>query len=155
MNKQDLRYSYLGYIAGQYAKKEDIDFDTLEDMAAGDNDLEREVLKDLINEGLLEGIEVYEDEHHSKITQYKGELKLTTKGIKEILNLFPDEKKEIIDDIKSDIENQKHKVVSLEDIINKENERISKLSKKEKVKEIKEKILLLFWDYNINIHNYN
>ena len=67
MNKQDLRYSYLGYIAGQYAKKEDIDFDTLEDMAAGDNDLEREVLKDLINEGLLEGIEVYEDEHHSKI----------------------------------------------------------------------------------------
>ena len=155
MNKQDLRYSYLGYFASQYAKKEGIDFDTLENMADGDSNLEREVLKDLINEGILEGIEVYEDEHLSKITQYKGKLKLTTKGIKEILNLFPDEKKEIIDDIKSDIENQKHKVVSLEDIINKENERISKLSKKEKVKEIKEKILLLFWDYNINIHNYN
>ena len=69
MNKQDLRYSYLGYFASQYAKKEDIDFDTLEDMAAGDSNLEREVLKELINEGLLEGIEVYEDEHQQLLNE--------------------------------------------------------------------------------------
>lgn len=116
MNKQDLRYSYLGYFASQYAKKEDIDFDTLEDMAAGDSNLEREVLKELINEGLLEGIEVYEDEHHSKITQYKGKIKLTTKGIKEILNLFPSEKNEIINDIKSETKIKNTNTISIDSI---------------------------------------
>lgn len=116
MNKQDLRYSYLGYFASQYAKKEDIDFDTLEDMAAGDSNLEREVLKELINEGLLEGIEVYEDEHHSKITQYKGKIKLTTKGIKEILNLFPSENNEIINDIKSETKIKNTNTISIDSI---------------------------------------
>jgi len=88
------------------------------------------------------------------VGQYQGKLKLTTKGIKEILNLFPNEKKEIINDIKFDIENQQTKILTLEDFINKENDRISKLSKKEKIREIKEKILLLFWDYNVNIHKF-
>lgn len=154
MDKQTLRYTYLTYFAGQYAKKEELSFDTLEEMAGGNFNLEKEVLKDLINEELIEGIEISEDKLGTKIIQHNGKLKLTTKGIKEILNLFPDEKKEIIKDIKFDIENQKHKILTLEDIINKENERIAKLSKKEKIKEIKEKIFLLFWDYNININKY-
>lgn len=154
MDKQTLRYTYLTYFAGQYAKKEELSFDTLEEMAGGNFNLEKEVLKDLINEELIEGIEISEDKLGTKIIQHNGKLKLTTKGIKEILNLFPDEKKEIIKDIKFDIENQKHKILTLEDIINKENERIAKLSKKEKIKEIKEKIFLLFWGYNININKY-
>lgn len=109
----------------------------------------------MVKEELVEGIKLIETRAGYAIGQYQGKLKLTTKGIKEILNLFPSEKNGIINDIKSDIENQKHKVLTLEDIINKENERIAKLSKKEKIKEIKEKILLLFWDYNINIHKYD
>ena len=155
MDKQTLRYTYLTYFAGQYAKKEDMDYEALVEMAGDNYELCTEVISELVKEGLVEGIKLIETKAGYAVGQYQGKLKLTTKGIKEILNLFPEEKKEIINDIKSDIENQKHKVVSLEDIINKENERISKLSKKEKVKEIKEKILLLFWDYNINTHNYN
>ena len=155
MDKQTLRYTYLTYFAGQYAKKEDMDYEALVEMAGDNYELCTEVISELVKEGLVEGIKLIETKAGYAVGQYQGKLKLTTKGIKELLNLFPEEKKEIIIDIKSDIENQKHKVVSLEDIINKENERISKLSKKEKVKEIKEKILLLFWDYNINAHNYN
>ena len=154
MNKQDLRFSYLGYFAGQYAKKEDIDFDTLENMAAGDSDLERIVLKELINEGLIEGIDVFEDEHASRIAQYSGKIKLTAKGLKEILNIFPEEKKEIIEDIKSDIENQNKKILTVEDLINKEKERISKLSDKEKEEEIKIKILEYFQYLNSEINKY-
>ena len=154
MDKQTLRYTYLTYFAGQYAKKEDMDYETLVEMAGDNYELCTEVISELVKEGLVEGIELIETKAGYAVGQYQGKLKLTTKGIKEILNLFPDEKKEIINDIKSDIENQKHKILTLEDIINKENERISKLSKMEKIKEIKEKILLLFWDYNINIHNY-
>lgn len=154
MNKQDLRFSYLGYFAGQYAKKEDIDFDTLENMAAGDSDLERIVLKELINEGLIEGIDVFEDEHASRIAQYSGKIKLTAKGLKEILNIFPEEKKEIIEDIKSDIENQNKKILTVEDLINKEKERISKLSDKEKEEEIKIKILEYFQFLNSEINKY-
>ena len=102
MDKQTLRYTYLTYFAGQYAKKEELSFDTLEEMAGGNFNLEKEVLKDLINEELIEGIEISEDKLGTKIIQHNGKLKLTTKGIKEILNLFPDEKKEIIKDIKFD-----------------------------------------------------
>ncbi len=154
MNKQDLRFSYLGYFAGQYAKREDIDFDTLENMAAGDSDLERIVLKELINEGLIEGIDVFEDEHASRIAQYSGKIKLTAKGLKEILNIFPEEKKEIIEDIKSDIENQNKKILTVEDLLNKEKERISKLSDKEKEEEIKIKILEYFQYLNSEINKY-
>jgi len=88
MNKQDLRYSYLGYFAGQYAKREDISFEALEDIAAGDRKLEIDVLKELINEGIIEGIEVFEDEHFSKITQHKGKLNLTAKGKNEISKMI-------------------------------------------------------------------
>lgn len=54
MDKQTLRYTYLTYFAGQYAKKENLDYDTLEAMADGNFTLEKEVLKELINEGLIE-----------------------------------------------------------------------------------------------------
>lgn len=155
MDKQTLRYTYLTYFAGQYAKKEDMDYYALVEMAGDNYELCTEVIKELVDEGLVLGIELIKTKAGYAVGQYQGKLKLTTKGIKEILNLFPEEKKEIIDDIKSDIENKKHRILTLEDIIHQENERITKLPKKEKIKEIKEKILLLFWDYNINIHNYN
>nr|QGT49758.1 hypothetical protein Melaina855_1450 [uncultured Candidatus Melainabacteria bacterium] len=116
MDKQTLRYSYLGYFASQYAKKDDIDFDTLENMAAGDNDLEKEVLKELINEGLIEGIDVFDDEHFSTITQQKGKLKLTAKGLKEILNIFPEEKEEIIADIVSGSESKNTNSIEINSI---------------------------------------
>jgi len=146
MDKQTLRYTYLTYFAGQYAKKEVMDYSTLLEMSGDNYELCTEVVSELVNEGLVEGIELIETKAGYAVGQYQGKLKLTTKGIKEILNLFPNEKKEIINDIKFDIENQQTKILTLEDFINKENDRISKLSKKEKIREIKEKILLLFWD---------
>lgn len=144
MDKQTLRYTYLTYFAGQYAKKEDMDYYALVEMAGDNYELCTEVIKELVDEGLVLGIELIKTKVGYAVGQYQGKLKLTAKGIKEILNLFPDEKKEIIDDIKSDIEDKNHKILSVEDIINKENERISKLSKKEKEEEIKTKILELF-----------
>lgn len=147
MNKQDLRYSYLSYFAGQYAKKEKLSFDTLEEMAGGNFNLEKEVLKDLINEELIEGIEVFEDERATRIIQHNENLKLTAKGIKEILNLFPDEKKEIINDIRSEI--------------NKNNDCKNQKSKKDKSLSIKRDLLILFADivqgkqYTKSINNKN
>lgn len=147
MNKQDLRYSYLSYFAGQYAKKEKLSFDTLEEMAGGNFNLEKEVLKDLINEELIEGIEVFEDERATRIIQHNENLKLTAKGIKEILNLFPDEKKEIINDIRSEI--------------NKNNDCKNQKSKKDKFLSIKRDLLILFADivqgkqYTKSINNKN
>lgn len=143
MDKQTLRYSYLGYFASQYAKKDGIDFDTLENMAAGDNDLEKEVLKELINEGLIEGIEVFEDEHFSTITQHKDKLKLTTKGITEILNLFPEEK-----NISNNIEQNENDILktnnTLERLLKSENLALKKAQKYnefwEKIEQNNEKI---------------
>lgn len=143
MDKQTLRYSYLGYFASQYAKKDGIDFDTLENMAAGDNDLEKEVLKELINEGLIEGIEVFEGEHFSTITQHKDKLKLTTKGITEILNLFPEEK-----NISNNIEQNENDILktnnTLERLLKSENPALKKAQKYnefwEKIEQNNEKI---------------
>ena len=126
MDKQTLRYTYLTYFAGQYAKKEDMDYETLVKMAGDNYELCTEVISELVKEGLVEGIELIETKVGYAIGQYQGKLKLTTKGIKEILNLFPSQKNEIINDIKSETENHEHKVLTLEDIINKENERIAK-----------------------------
>lgn len=116
MDKQTLRYTYLTYFAGQYAKKEELSFDTLEEMAGGNFNLEKEVLKDLINEELIEGIEISEDKLGTKIIQHNGKLKLTTKGIKEILNLFPSEKNEIINDIKSETKIKNTNTISIDSI---------------------------------------
>lgn len=154
MDKQTLRYIYLTYFAGQYAKKEDMDYYALVEMAGDNYELCIEVIRELVDEGLVLGIKLIETDAGYAVGQYQGKLKLTPKGIKEILNIFPEEKKEIIN-VNSVIESQKQKGFSFEDIINKENERISKLSKKEKFQEIKEKILLLFWDYKTNIHKYS
>ena len=128
MDKQTLRYTYLTYFAGQYAKKENLDFNTLNAMADGNFTLEKDVLKELINENLIEGVTLFEDELGTKIIQNNKALKLTTNGIKEILKLYPDI--EIV-------ENQN-------DFINIDTDKNK--SKKDKYSNIKQELLILFAD---------
>lgn len=116
MDKQTLRYTYLTYFAGQYAQKEDMDYEALVEMAGDNYELCTEVISELLKEGLVEGIELIETKAGYAVGQYQGKLKLTAEGIKEILNLFPDEKKEIIDDIKSETKIKNTNTISIDSI---------------------------------------
>ena len=85
MDKQTLRYTFLLYFAGQYAKKEDMEYDTLLEMSDNNYDLCSEVVCDMVKEGLVSGIELIETKAGYAIGQYQGKLKLTSKGLKEIM----------------------------------------------------------------------
>lgn len=154
MDKQTLRYTFLLYFAGQYAKKEDMEYDTLLEMSDNNYDLCSEVVCDMVKEGLVSGIELIETKAGYAIGQYQGKLKLTSKGLKEIMGLFPEEKKEIIDEIQKGNNFIDNKEDQLENFLKKEKNRISQLSNEDKNKEIIEKILSYFKFLNANIHNY-
>ena len=154
MDKQTLRYTFLLYFAGQYAKKEDMEYDTLLEMSDNNYDLCSEVVCDMVKEGLVSGIELIETKAGYAIGQYQGKLKLTSKGLKEIMGLFPEEKKEIIDEIQKGNNFIDNKEDLLENFLKKEKNRISQLSNEDKNKEIIEKILSYFKFLNANIHNY-
>ncbi len=154
MDKQTLRYTFLLYFAGQYARKEDMEYDTLLEMSDNNYDLCSEVVCDMVKEGLVSGIELIETKAGYAIGQYQGKLKLTSKGLKEIMGLFPEEKKEIIDEIQKDNNSIDNKEDLLENFLKKEKNRISQLSAEDKNKEIIEKILSYFKFLNTNIHNY-
>ena len=154
MDKQTLRYTFLLYFAGQYAKKEDMEYDTLLEMSDNNYDLCSEVVCDMVKEGLVSGIELIETKAGYAIGQYQGKLKLTSKGLKEIMGLFPEEKKEIIDEIQKGNNFIDNKEDLLENFLKKEKNRISQLSNENKNKEIIEKILSYFKFLNANIHNY-
>lgn len=154
MDKQTLRYTFLLYFAGQYAKKEDMEYDTLLEMSDNNYDLCSEVVCDMVKEGLVSGIELIETKAGYAIGQYQGKLKLTSKGLKEIMGLFPEENKEIIDEIQKGNNFIDNKEDLLENFLKKEKNRISQLSNEDKNKEIIEKILSYFKFLNANIHNY-
>lgn len=149
MDKQTLRYTYLTYFAGQYAKKEDMDYYALVEMAGDNHELCTEVIRDLVDEGLVLGIELIKTKAGYAVGQYQGKLKLTPKGIKEILDIFPEEKEELIDNLNSDVNNYNNKRNRIQE------------SKKDKYLSIKHDMLVLFADivqskqYTKNINNKN
>lgn len=81
MDIKTLRFTYLNYFKNQLDKNEPIDTKVLMDMAQNINSA-AEVIKELKNEGLIEGISIVENDPNHVLMQSNHEVKLTEKGIK-------------------------------------------------------------------------
>ena len=127
MDKQTLRYTYLNYFKNQLDKNEPIDTKVLMDMAQNINDA-AEVIKELKNDGLIEGISIIENDPNHVLMQSGHNVKLTEKGMNYLEN--KDKNKDAI-----------NASITYEQFLNNERDRISKLSteaKKEEIKNIQE-----------------
>lgn len=144
----EIRQAFLGYFKAQLEKKEKIDINTLLQISQDYETKADEVLKELFSEGLIVGVQKSNPEKSSLLKSYLT-ISLTPKGIK---HLGIDSTNE---EIKTqNISNENTKLLNVEKIIEKEKNRISKLSDEDKNKEILEKILSYFKFLNTNIQNY-
>ena len=83
MDKKDVRYSYLNYFRNQIAHNQLIDVKTLLDIA-GNPKTAKEVLNELVNDGLVEGVSNIQGDDNSLGIDSAESIKLTEKGIKEL-----------------------------------------------------------------------
>lgn len=83
MDKKDIRYSYLNYFRNQIAHNQLIDVKTLIDIA-GNPKIAKEVLNELVNDGLVEGVSNIQGDDNSLGIDSAESIKLTKKGIKEL-----------------------------------------------------------------------
>lgn len=83
MDKKDIRYSYLNYFKNQIAHNQLIDVKTLIDIA-GNPKIAKEVLNELVNDGLVEGVSNIQGDDNSLGIDSAESIKLTKKGIKEL-----------------------------------------------------------------------
>lgn len=83
MDKKDIRYSYLNYFRNQIAHNQLIDVKTLLDIA-GNPKTAKEVLNELVNDGLVEGVSNIQGDDNSLGIDSAESIKLTEKGIKEL-----------------------------------------------------------------------
>ena len=83
MDKKDIRYSYLNYFRNQIAHNQLIDVKTLLDIA-GNPKIAKEVLNELVNDGLVEGVSNIQGDDNSLGIDSAESIKLTEKGIKEL-----------------------------------------------------------------------
>ena len=83
MDKKDIRYSYLNYFRNQIAHNQLIDVKTLIDIA-GNPKIAKEVLNELVNDGLVEGVSNIQGDDNSLGIDSAESIKLTEKGIKEL-----------------------------------------------------------------------
>lgn len=129
MDIKTLRFTYLNYFKNQLDKNEPIDTKVLMDMAQNINSA-AEVIKELKNEGLIEGISIIENDPNHVLIQSNHEVKLTEKGIK-----YLESKDNNTDKVKENL--------TYEQFMSNEVERINKLSSDDKKSEIQNKILLI------------
>lgn len=141
MDKQTLRYTYLNYFKNQLDKNEPIDTKVLMDMAQNINDA-AEVIKELRNDGLIEGISIIENDPNHVLVQSGHNVRLTEKGMNYLEN--KDKNKDAI-----------NASISYEQFLNNERDRISKLSTESKKEEIKNKILLEYHRINNGLPIYD
>ena len=83
MDKKDIRYSYLNYFRNQIAHNQLIDVKTLLDIA-GNPKIAKEVLNELVNDGLVEGVSNIQGDDNSLGIDSAESIKLTEKGTKEL-----------------------------------------------------------------------
>ena len=141
MDKQTLRYTYLNYFKNQLDKNEPIDTKVLMDMAQNINNA-AEVIKDLKNDGLIEGISIIENDPNHVLMQSNHEVKLTEKGIK-----YLESKDNNTDKVKENL--------TYEQFMSNEIERINKLSSDDKKSEVQNKILLEYYRINNGLPVYD
>lgn len=139
MNKQDLRYAYLNYFRNQFVNNKPIESNILIEMAP-DGKIANEVIQELLNEDLIEGIDFVEGSENSLSLVTDEVVKLTEKGKNEINKMIYAQK--LADDTNKKEQNEK----LIQKILIKEKERIARLSNTDKEKELKIKILKHF-DY--------
>lgn len=147
MNKQDLRYAYLNYCRNQYAHNEPIESKTLIEMAPNGK-IANEVIRELVAEELIEGIDFVDGDEKGLSLVTDKVVKLTEKGKNEIskMNLA----QRLAEDTKKEEQNEK----LIQTLIERERERISKLSDIAKEEEIKIRILKHFDYLNSQIDKY-
>lgn len=83
MDKKDIRYAYLNYFRNQMAHEQLIDVKTLLDIA-GNFETAKEVLDDLVKDGLIEGVSSVQGSDNSLVIDSSESIQLTEKGIKEL-----------------------------------------------------------------------
>ena len=119
MDIKTLRFTYLNYFKNQLDKNEPIDTKVLMDMAQNINSA-AEVIKELKNEGLIEGISIIENDPNHVLMQSNHEVKLTEKGIKYLenkrKNMDKTNKKDIIDNIEPEAEAKNTDSISFDSI---------------------------------------
>ena len=147
MNKQDLRFAYLNYFKKQFENNELIDSKVLFEIAT-DGKIANEVLEELKNEELIMGINFIRGSKDSLELDLDEIVRLTEKGINEINKLNSSQK------MTEDTNNEKQSERLIQTLIDREHERISKLSDTEKEEEIKIKILEYFQFLNSEINKY-
>lgn len=141
MDIKILRFTYLNYFKNQLDKNEPIDTKVLMDMAQNINSA-AEVIKELKNEGLIEGISIIENDPNHVLIQSNHEVKLTEKGIK-----YLESKDNNTDKVKENL--------TYEQFMSNEVERINKLSSDDKKSEIQNKILLEYYRINNGLPMYD
>lgn len=141
MDIKTLRFTYLNYFKNQLDKNEPIDTKVLMDMAQNINSA-AEVIKELKNEGLIEGISIIENDSNHVLIQSNHEVKLTEKGIK-----YLESKDNNTDKVKENL--------TYEQFMSNEVERINKLSSDDKKSEIQNKILLEYYLINNGLPMYD
>ena len=147
MNKQDLRYAYLNYFRNQYAHNEFIESKTLIEMAPNGK-IANEVIRELVAEELIEGIDFVDGDEKGLSLVTDEVVKLTEKGKNEISKMNFAQR--LAEDTKKEEQNEK----LIQTLIERERERISKLSDTAKEEEIKIKILEYFQFLNSEINKY-
>lgn len=141
MDIKTLRFTYLNYFKNQLDKNEPIDAKVLMDMAQNINSA-AEVIKELKNEGLIEGISIIENDSNHVLMQSNHEVKLTEKGIK-----YLESKDNNTDKAKENL--------TYEQFMSNEVERINKLPSDDKKSEIQNKILLEYYRINNGLPMYD
>lgn len=141
MDIKTLRFTYLNYFKNQLDKNEPIDTKVLIDMAQNINSA-AEVIKELKNEGLIEGISIIENNPNHVLIQSNHKVKLTEKGIKYL-------------ESKDNNTNKVKENLTYEQFMSNEVERINKLSSDDKKSEIQNKILLEYYRINNGLPMYD
>lgn len=141
MDIKTLRFTYLNYFKNQLDKNEPIDTKVLMDMAQNINSA-AEVIKELKNEGLIEGISIIENDPNHVLMQSNHEVKLTEKGIRYLEGKDNNTYKE-------------KENLTYEQFMSNEIERINKLSSDDKKSEVQNKILLEYYRINNGLPMYD
>jgi hypothetical protein len=141
MDIKTLRFTYLNYFKNQLDKNEPIDTKVLMDMAQNINSA-AEVIKELKNEGLIEGISIIENDPNHVLMQSNHEVKLTEKGIKYL-------------ESKDNNTYKEKENLTYEQFMSNEIERINKLSSDDKKSEVQNKILLEYYRINNGLPMYD
>lgn len=166
MDKQTLRYTYLEYFRNQIAHNHLIDVNVLFNMAQN-AEIAKIVIDELVEEGLIEGIEYTKSSDNSLAFISNEPIKLTKKGYNELsLKQIEAEQEAEIGKFKAQITGgfyefnspkmkelieQKKQIIKKNDELKKESkDDVRKLSTQEKYHLIKKEILVFFYELSLD-----